>query len=136
MDDLTTFPATVRAAAEAFGQAGIGPGEVDVAEVHDCFTIAELVATEDLGLVPRGDGGRAVEAGETSVSGAGCRSIPAEGLIAKGHPVGASGAGQIYDVALQVRGAAPNQVAGAGIGLAHSMGGCGAAATVHVLARE
>ena len=135
MDDLTSFPATVRAAAEAFGQAGIRPGEVDVAEVHDCFTIAELVATEDLGLVPRGDSGRAVEAGETGIGGR-LPVNPSGGLIAKGHPVGASGAGQIYDLALQLRGEAGNQVAGAGIGLAHSMGGCGAAATVHVLARD
>ena len=135
MDDLTSFPATVRAAAEAFGQAGIRPGEVDVAEVHDCFTIAELVATEDLGLVPRGDSGRAVEAGETGIGGR-LPVNPSGGLIAKGHPVGASGAGQIYDLALQLRGEAGNQVASAGIGLAHSMGGCGAAATVHVLARD
>ena len=135
MDDLTSFPATVRAASEAFGQAEIGPGDVDVAEVHDCFTIAELVATEDLGLVPRGDAGRAVEAGETAVDG---RSPvnPSGGLIAKGHPVGASGVGQVYDLALQLRGEAANQVARARIGLAHSMGGCGAAATVHILARE
>ena len=135
MDDLTTFPATVRAASEAFGQAGIGPREVDVAEVHDCFTIAELVATEDLGLVPRGDSGRAVESGETSVHGR-LPVNPSGGLIAKGHPVGASGVGQIYDLALQLRGEAANQVEDANVGLAHSMGGCGAAATVHILARD
>ena len=135
MDDLTTFPATVRAASEAFGQAGIAPREVDVAEVHDCFTIAELVATEDLGLVPRGDSGRAVESGETSVHGR-LPVNPSGGLIAKGHPVGASGVGQIYDLALQLRGEAANQVEDANVGLAHSMGGCGAAATVHILARE
>ena len=103
--------------------------------MHDCFTIAELVATEDLGLVPRGDSGRAVEAGETGIGGR-LPVNPSGGLIAKGHPVGASGAGQIYDLALQLRGEAGNQVASAGIGLAHSMGGCGAAATVHVLARD
>ena len=135
MDDLTSFPATVRAASEAFGQAGLGPAEVDVAEVHDCFTIAELVATEDLGLVARGDSGRAAEAGETAVDGR-LPVNPSGGLIAKGHPVGASGVGQVYDLALQLRGEAANQVADARIGLAHSMGGCGAAATVHILARE
>ena len=135
MDDLTSFPATVRAASEAFGQAGLGSGEVDVAEVHDCFTIAELVATEDLGLVARGDSGRAAEAGETAVDGR-LPVNPSGGLIAKGHPVGASGVGQVYDLALQLRGEAANQVAGARIGLAHSMGGCGAAATVHILARD
>ena len=135
MDDLTSFPATVRAASEAFGQARIGPGDVDVAEVHDCFTIAELVATEDLGLVSPGDSGRAAEAGETAVDGR-LPVNPSGGLIAKGHPVGASGVGQIYDLALQLRGEAANQVDGARVGLAHSMGGCGAAATVHILARE
>ncbi len=135
MDELTSFPATVRAAAEAFGQAGIDPGEVDVAEVHDCFTIAELVAIEDLGLVARGEGGRAVEAGETAVGGR-VPVNPSGGLIAKGHPVGASGVGQVCELVLQLRGEAANQVDGARIGLAHSMGGCGAAATVHILARD
>ena len=78
---------------------------MDVAEVHDCFTIAELVATEDLGLVSPGDGGRAVVAGETAVDGR-LPVNPSGGLIAKGHPVGASGVGQIYDLALQLRGEA------------------------------
>ena len=135
MEELTSFPATVRAASEAFGQAGIDPGEVDVAEVHDCFTIAELVATEDLGLVARGDSGRAAEAGETAVGGR-VPVNPSGGLIAKGHPVGASGVGQVCELVLQLRGEAANLVAGARIGLAHSLGGCGAAATVHILAHD
>ncbi len=135
MDDLTTFPATVRAASEAFEQAGLGPDDVDVAEVHDCFTIAEIVATEDLGLVPRGTGGAAVESGDTSLAGR-LPINPSGGLIAKGHPVGASGVGQIYELVQQLRGTAANQVRDASIGLAHNLGGSGAAATVHVLARD
>ncbi len=135
MDDLTTFPATVRAADEAFTQAGMGPADVDVAEVHDCFTIAEIVATEDLGLVPRGAGGQAVAAGETALDGR-LPVNPSGGLIAKGHPVGASGVGQMYELVQQLRGTAANQVAKADIGLAHNLGGSGAAATVHVLARD
>ena len=134
VDDLTTFPATTAAARSAFETAQVGPTDVDVAEVHDCFTIAEIVATEDLGFFPKGEGGPAVESGATHVGGS-IPINPSGGLISKGHPVGASGVGQIYELVQQLRGAAANQVGDARIGLAHNLGGSGAAATVHVLAR-
>lgn len=135
MNDLTTFPATVLAASEAFSQANVNPDDVDVAEVHDCFTIAEIVAVEDLGFVSRGAGGHAVESGVFGIEGR-VPVNPSGGLIAKGHPVGASGVGQIYEIVQQLRGSAANQVEDACVGLAHNLGGSGAAATVHVLARE
>ena len=134
MDDLTTFSATLAAVGEAYEMADVGPEDIDVAEVHDCFTIAEILATEDLGFFEKGAGGPAVAAGETRLDGR-LPVNPSGGLISKGHPVGASGLGQIYELVQQLRGAAPNQVDGAEVALAHNVGGAGALATVHILAR-
>ena len=134
MDDLTTFPATVRAAREAYAAAGITPADVDVAEVHDCFTTAEIVASEDLGFFPRGQGGRAVQEGWSAVDGR-IAINPSGGLIAKGHPVGATGCAQIYELVRQLRGEAANQVSGCEIALAHNLGGTGVVSTVTVLGR-
>ncbi|OGK86293.1 MAG: acetyl-CoA acyltransferase, partial [Candidatus Rokubacteria bacterium GWA2_73_35] len=121
--DLSRVPATERAAAAAYRQAGIGPEDVDVVELHDCFTIAEIVATEGLGLFEPGAGGRAVEEGLTSLGG----KIPVNvsgGLKAKGHPIGATGAAQVAEIVTQLRGeAGPRQVDGARRGLAHTLGG-------------
>jgi acetyl-CoA C-acetyltransferase len=133
-DDVTSFPATVRAAREAYAMAGVHPGDVDVAEVHDCFTIAEIVATEDLGLVPRGQGGLAVEKGWTSIEGQ-VAVNPSGGLIAKGHPVGATGCAQVYELVRQLRGQAANQVRDCRIALAHNLGGTGVVSTVTILGR-
>jgi acetyl-CoA C-acetyltransferase/acetyl-CoA acyltransferase len=121
--DLSRGLATERAAEAAYRQAGLSPRDVDVVELHDCFTIAEILATEGLGLVEAGAGGLAAEKGETSLGG----RIPVNtsgGLKAKGHPIGATGAAQIAEIATQLRGeAGPRQVDGARVGLTHTLGG-------------
>jgi acetyl-CoA C-acetyltransferase len=131
--DLAGLEVVARAAAKAYAMSGKGPRDVQVAEVHDCFTIAEIMATEALGLVPRGRGGAAAKGGETSREG----RIPINtsgGLKAKGHPVGATGIAQIVEVVAQLRGEAhKRQIQGARIGLAQNMGGSGGSATVHIL---
>ncbi len=134
--DLSRVLATERAAAAAYGQAGIGPADIDVVELHDCFTIAEIVATEGLGLFEPGTGGIAAEKGWTSLGG----KIPVNtsgGLKAKGHPIGATGAAQIAEVVTQLRGeAGPRQVEGATKGLTHTLGGNTATVLVSVFGRE
>ncbi len=135
MSDLTSFEATVSAAREAYRMAGVSPRDIDVAEVHDCFSIAEIAATEDLGFVEKGKGGRAVEEGLTAMDGP-IPINPSGGLLSKGHPVGATGLAQIYGIVQQLRGEAINQVKGAQIGLAHNLGGTGATSTVHILRRR
>lgn len=132
--DLCSFEATVAAAAAAYGQAGISAGDVDVVELHDCFSIAEIIDGEDLGLMPRGHGAAYAAEGRTAVGGD--RPInPSGGLLSKGHPVGATGIGQIYETVLQLRGTHPNQVRDARIGLTHNLGGTGVACTVNILQR-
>jgi acetyl-CoA C-acetyltransferase len=134
--DLTRALATERAAQAAYRQAGIGPQDVDVIELHDCFTIAEIVATEGLGVVELGAGGTAAEKGETRLGG----RIPVNtsgGLKAKGHPIGATGAAQIVEIATQLRGeAGARQVEDARIGLTHTLGGNTATVLVSLFARE
>lgn len=131
-EDLTGFEATVKASQEAFDMAGLRPHDIDVVELHDCFTIAEIVDSEDLGFFEKGEGGRAVEEGWTAVGGK-IPINPSGGLLSKGHPVGATGLGQVYEIVRQLRKEAPNQVEGAEIGLAHNLGGTGAVSTVHLL---
>lgn len=135
MADLTTFESSVAAAREAYRMAGISPRDIDVAEVHDCFSIAEIAAIEDLGFVEKGKGGPAMEEGATALGGP-IPVNPSGGLLAKGHPVGATGLAQIYEIVHQLRGEAINQVKGAEIGLAHNLGGTGAVSTVHILRRR
>ena len=134
--DLSRALATERAAQLAYRQAGVGPPAVDVVELHDCFTIAEIVATEGLGLVEPGGGGRAAEKGETSLGG----RIPVNtsgGLKAKGHPIGATGAAQIAEIATQLRHeAGRRQVEGARVGLTHTLGGNTATVLVSVFGSE
>jgi acetyl-CoA C-acetyltransferase len=131
--DLASLEVVARAAAKAYAMSNRSPRDVGVAEVHDCFTIAEIMATEALGFVPRGHGGAAAKAGETSREG----RIPVNtsgGLKAKGHPVGATGAAQIFEIVTQLRGeAGKRQIKNACIGLAQNMGGSGGSATVHIL---
>jgi acetyl-CoA C-acetyltransferase len=131
--DLASIPAAGIAAEKAYKQAGITPDKLDFAEVHDCFTIAELVVTEELGLVERGKSGQAVMSGMTSLGG----KIPINvsgGLKSKGHPVGATGAAQIIEIIEQLRGAAGDrQVANARLGLAQNMGGSGGSCVIHIL---
>lgn len=133
--DITTLDASVYAAKKAFGQARLEPKDVDFAEVHDAFTIGEIVAIEDLGFVEKGEGGRAAEEGLTWIGG----KIPINtsgGLKACGHPVGATGIKQAYEMVLQLRGeAGKRQVDGAKVGLTHNVGGCGGTALVHIMSR-
>ncbi|MBA7648458.1 Acetyl-CoA acetyltransferase [subsurface metagenome] len=131
--DITRLDAVEQAAKEAYRQAGITPDKVDVSEVHDCFTIAELCVMEALGYTEPGKSGPLVEARETEIGGR-MPINPSGGLKAKGHPVGASGAAQILELVHQLRGeAGGRQVENARIGLAQSMGGTGASCTVHIL---
>ena len=132
-EDICTFRATVNAARMAYEQAGIKPTDIDVAEVHDCFTIAEILAIEDLGFVKKGEGGKAVEEGRTARDGD-IPINPSGGLKAKGHPVGATGVAQVAEIVLQLRGeAGERQIKDARIGLAHNIGGSGASCTVHIM---
>jgi acetyl-CoA C-acetyltransferase len=113
--------------------AGVGPDRIDLAELHDCFTIAEIVATEDLGFVAKGQGGPFAAAGETARTG----RIPVNtsgGLKSKGHPVGATGVAQICDLVKQLRcEAGERQVPKHEIGLAQNLGGSGATCVVTIL---
>ena len=135
MDDLTTFPATVEAARLAYQMAGVGPQDIDVCELHDCFSIAEIADAEDLGFFKKGEGGPAVEAGATRIGGQ-IPINPSGGLLSRGHPVGATGLAQVYEIVQQLRGEAANQVPNAEIGLAHNLGGSGAVASVHILSKS
>jgi len=132
-EDICTFKSTVLASKMAYKQAKIRSKDVDVAEVHDCFTIAEILAIEDLGFFRKGEGGKAVEEGLTEIDG----TIPINtsgGLKAKGHPVGATGVAQIAEIVMQLRGEADKrQVKDAEIGLTHNIGGSGASCVVHIL---
>ncbi len=131
--DICTLDATVYAAKMAYKQANLSAKDIDVAEVHDCFTIAEICAIEDLGFVKKGEGGKAIENKITTMDG----SIPINtsgGLKAKGHPVGATGVAQIIEIALQLQGRADKrQLPDPKIGLAHNVGGSGATSTVHIM---
>lgn len=132
-EDITFLNATAKAGEMAFKMAGISPKELDLAEVHDCFTIAEICVIEALGFVKKGEGGKAVESGLTVLDG----KIPINtsgGLKSKGHPVGATGLAQIYEVVKQLRGdAGKRQVKGARRGLTQNMGGTGGSTVVHIL---
>lgn len=131
--DITVFPAVKAAGQKAYQIAKVGPTEIDFAELHDCFTIAEIVASEDLGFVEKGEGGPFAAAGCTALDG----RIPINtsgGLKSKGHPVGATGVGQICDLVMQLRGSAgERQVRRHRIGLAQNLGGSGATCVVSIL---
>ncbi len=132
-DDITTFQAVRSAAQKAYRMAGLKPSDIGFAEVHDCFTIAEIIAIEDLGFVSKGEGGPFSLAGNTCVRG----SMPINasgGLKSKGHPVGATGVGQICDLVQQIRGeAGERQVKRSHVGLAQNLGGSGATCVVTIL---
>lgn len=132
--DLCSFEATTAASRKAYEQAGVSPLDIDFVELHDCFSIAEVVDSEDLGVVPRGKGAIWAAEGRTAVGGD-IPINPSGGLLAKGHPVGATGLGQVYETVLQLRGRHANQVQGARVGLTHNLGGTGVACTVNILAR-
>lgn len=131
--DRTMLRATEEAARRAYAQAGISAADVQLAEVHDGFTIQEIMAIEDLGLVKRGTGGIATLEGRTGLEGQVVVN-PSGGLKARGHPAGATGIAQICELTWQLRGDANGrQVSDASIGVAHNTGGTGATAVVHVM---
>lgn len=133
-EDITSFEAVKTAGRKAYAMAGVGPADVQLAEIHDCFTIAEIIAIEDLGFVPKGEGGPYTFAGHTCLHG----QLPVNtsgGLKSKGHPVGATGVAQICDLAVQLRGeAGARQVPRHELGLAQNLGGSGASCVVTILA--
>jgi acetyl-CoA C-acetyltransferase len=133
--ELTTFDSTVTASRNAYQQAKLEPRDIDVCEVHDCFTIAEILAIEDLGFFDKGTGGIATAEGETEIGGR-IPINPSGGLKAGGHPVGATGIKQVYEIVQQLRGeAGKRQVNGAEIGMTHNIGGSGATCVIHILSR-
>lgn len=134
-NSLTSIPASVRAGEDAYEQAGIGPEELDFAEVHDCFAIAELLAYEDLGFCDRGESGRLLRDGVTDPDGTLPTNISG-GLKSKGHPIGATGTGQIVEAFEQFQETAHVQVEAPTYGLTHNVGGSGGSVTVHIFERE
>jgi acetyl-CoA C-acetyltransferase len=133
--DITWIESTYLAAKKAYAMAGKKPEDIDLIEVHDCFTIAEICVMEALGIVDKGKGGKAVEEGLTALQG----EIPINtsgGLKAKGHPVGATGVAQAIEITKQLREeAGPRQVKGARIGMTQNMGGSGGSSIVHIFER-
>ena len=132
-ESLTALKCVSVAAEKAYKQAGLKPSDINFAEVHDCFTIAEIVVTEDLGFFEKGKGGAAAENGSTAIGG----KIPINtsgGLKSKGHPVGATGVAQIIELYEQLTGnSGERQVKNAKYGLAQNMGGSGASCVIHIL---
>jgi acetyl-CoA C-acetyltransferase len=134
-NDITTIPSTIAAATQAYKMAGITPKDIDFAEVHDCFTIAEIIDIEDLGFFEKGAGARAVRDGATSRKGE-IPINPSGGLKSKGHPIGATGIGQVVEVFEQLTGKAEQRTIGdAEIALTHNFGATGASAAVHIFKR-
>ncbi|MCD2203651.1 thiolase domain-containing protein [Halobacterium sp. KA-6] len=129
---ITGIPATEDAAEQAYEEAGVGPEDIDFAEVHDCFSIAELMAYEDLGFCEKGEAGPYIASGATEPDGERPVNLSG-GLKSKGHPIGATGTGQCAEVFKQLRGeAGDRQVDGLERGLSHNVGGSGGAVAVHI----
>lgn len=134
--DITTLDASVAAGKRAYEMAGLAPKDISFVEVHDCFTIAEICAIEDLGFFEKGQGGPASLAGETALN-AKISVNPSGGLKSTGHPVGATGVKQAVEAVHQLRGeAGKRQVDGAKYGMTHNVGGSGATAVVHIFSNE
>lgn len=134
-EDIAWLRSTEVAAARAYAQAGITPKDLSFCEVHDCFTIAEVMVIEALGLTGRGKGGEAAASGMTALGGR-VPVNPSGGLKSKGHPVGATGIAQVREAVLQLRGESEGrQVEGARWGLTQNMGGTGASSVVHIFTR-
>ncbi len=133
-ETFSGIPASKKAARRAFDEAGISPEELDVAEVHDCFSIAEIMAYEDIGICERGEGGQLLRDGVTDPDG----ELPVNtsgGLKSKGHPIGATGTGQLLEIYEQLREEAHVQVDAPRVGLTHNVGGSGGGVAVHILER-
>lgn len=133
-DDLLSLDAVKKSGELAYEKAGLGPEDIDVVEIHDCFSMTEIISSEELGFFKKGEGYLAVEQGRTKSSG----DVPINtsgGLLSRGHPIGATGIAQIYQIVSQLRGNAANQVDDAKIGLAQNLGGTGSYSVVHILER-
>ncbi len=134
-ESMTSMKATKNAAKEAYEMAGLKPSDMDVAELHDCFTIAELIAYEDLGFCKPGQGGKFIEEDTPTLDG----DMPVNtsgGLKSKGHPVGATGVAQLYEIFLQLTSqAGKRQVEDCEIGLTQNLGGSGASCLAHIYRR-
>ncbi len=133
-ESLTRIDAAIKASKAAYKMAKLEPKDINVAEVHDCFTIAEILAYEDCGFCKKGEGGLFSHEGQADIGG----KVPINtggGLKAKGHPIGATGTAQIYEIWKQLTERHQNQVAGAEIGLTHNVGGTGSAAAITILKR-
>jgi|TARA_B100001750_G_C15515592_1_gene606839 acetyl-CoA C-acetyltransferase len=134
--NINSLESTVRASREALKQAGIDIKKIDFAEVHDCFTIAEIIAMEDIGIFEKGEASKAALEGRTSINGE-IPINPSGGLKSKGHPVGATGVGQIVEVYEQLtESSTQRQVKNANIGLTHNVGATGGSCAVHIFERE
>jgi len=134
--DITWLEATYQAGKAAYEMAGKKPEDIDVLEVHDCFTIAEICVMEALGIVEKGMGGKAVEEGLTAMEGK-IPVNPSGGLKSKGHPVGATGVAQIIEITKQLRGeAGERQVKDASVGMTQNMGGSGGSTVCHIFEKE
>ncbi len=131
--NLVEIPSAVEAAKQAYAQAKVKPSDIQVAEVHDCFTIAEIMAYENLSFCPKGKGGKFIEEKQSYIGGKTPVNVDG-GLKAKGHPVGATGVSMTTEIVKQLRGeAGKRQVSGAEIGLTHNVGGIGQYTFVHIL---
>ena len=134
--NINSLESTVRASREALKQAGINIKKIDFAEVHDCFTIAEIIAMEDIGIFEKGEASKAALEGRTAINGE-IPITPSGGLKSKGHPVGATGVGQIVEVYEQLtESSTQRQVKNANIGLTHNVGATGGSCAVHIFERE
>jgi acetyl-CoA C-acetyltransferase len=134
-DDLAWLSAVEKAGEVAYKAAGLTPSDIDFAEVHDCFTIAEVCVVEALGFFDRGKGGTGAESGETAMGGR-IPVNPSGGLKSKGHPVGATGIAQIVEAVEQLWGeAGDRQVEGAKVGMTQNMGGTGGSCVIHILGK-
>ncbi len=131
-ESLTSFASTKNAFAHALRESGWNRNDIDVAELHDCFSIASIIHLEDCGFCAEGDGIRLFEQGDADASGS-LPINPSGGLKACGHPIGATGVKQVLDVWKQLTGTAPNPVKNAKRGLAQNLGGVGATCTIHLL---
>ena len=132
-DDMTTWEGTVKAGKEAYEQANLSPTDIDVAELHDAFTIVELIAYEDLGFCKKGQGKTLIRSGKVKRDGD-LPVNPSGGLKARGHPISPTGVAQIVEIVLQLRGkAGKRQTKNPKIGLAHNIGGAGGTTTVHIM---
>jgi acetyl-CoA acetyltransferase len=134
--NLVGLPSAAAASAEAYRMAGVKAEDIKVAEVHDCFTIAEIMAYEDLGFCKKGEGGKFISDRQTYIGGKVAVNVDG-GLKAKGHPIGATGVSMTYEICKQLRGeAGERQVSNADVGLTHNVGGIGQYCFVHVLRRD